>query len=151
MVTVSPTTRTVHVVPIPRWSGRATASTRIAALARSIAATSAGPSGTPPGSSVPSEQADGQVGGDVAGQVATHAVRDGEHRRACEGAILVVGPDATDRRPDGEPGVARWRVRRRQDVRPRSDRKMATAFWPPNPKPLTATVSTFARRAVSGT
>ena len=30
-------------------------------------------------------------------------------------------------------------------------RKIATAFWPPNPKPLTATVSTFAWRATSGT
>ena len=30
-------------------------------------------------------------------------------------------------------------------------RKIATAFWPPNPKPLTATVSTFASRATSGT
>ncbi len=30
-------------------------------------------------------------------------------------------------------------------------RKIVTAFWPPNPKPLTATVSTFALRAVSGT
>ena len=30
-------------------------------------------------------------------------------------------------------------------------RKIATAFWPPKPKPSTATVSTFALRAVSGT
>jgi len=30
-------------------------------------------------------------------------------------------------------------------------RKMVTAFWPPNPNPFTATVSTFAGRAVSGT
>ena len=30
-------------------------------------------------------------------------------------------------------------------------RKIATAFCPPNPKPSTATVSTFALRAVSGT
>jgi hypothetical protein len=30
-------------------------------------------------------------------------------------------------------------------------RKIATAFWPPNPNPWTATVSTFALRAVSGT
>jgi len=30
-------------------------------------------------------------------------------------------------------------------------RKIVTAFWPPNPNPLTATVSTFAFRATSGT
>ena len=30
-------------------------------------------------------------------------------------------------------------------------RKIATAFWPPKPKPLIATVSTFAVRATSGT
>src|SRR5262249_12132555 len=30
-------------------------------------------------------------------------------------------------------------------------RKIATAFWPPNPKPWTATVSIRASRAVSGT
>ena len=30
-------------------------------------------------------------------------------------------------------------------------RKIVTAFWPPNPKPLTATVSTFVSRATSGT
>ena len=36
-------------------------------------------------------------------------------------------------------------------VRPRRARKIATAFWPPKPKPLTATVSTLAVRATSGT
>lgn len=30
-------------------------------------------------------------------------------------------------------------------------RKIVTAFWPPNPKPFTATVSTFAGRATFGT
>ena len=30
-------------------------------------------------------------------------------------------------------------------------RKIVTAFWPPKPKPLTATVSTFVSRATSGT
>ena len=30
-------------------------------------------------------------------------------------------------------------------------RKIVTAFWPPKPKPLIATVSTFAVRATSGT
>jgi hypothetical protein len=30
-------------------------------------------------------------------------------------------------------------------------RKIVTAFWPPKPKPLIATVSTLASRATSGT
>ena len=30
-------------------------------------------------------------------------------------------------------------------------RKIVTAFWPPKPKPLIATVSSFASRATSGT
>ena len=30
-------------------------------------------------------------------------------------------------------------------------RKIVTAFWPPKPKPLTATVSTFALRPILGT
>ena len=34
---------------------------------------------------------------------------------------------------------------------PSTRRRIVTAFWPPNPKPWTATVSTFALRAVSGT
>ncbi len=42
----------------------------------------------------------------------------------------------------------------RRTARPRvqsmTRRKIATAFWPPNPNPLTATVSMRVRRAVSG-
>ncbi len=55
-----------------------------------------------------------------------------------------------------EPPERRDRGRHR-DVRGSSPqasvtrRKTHTAFWPPNPKPLMATVSTEARRAVSGT
>ena len=43
-------------------------------------------------------------------------------------------------------GPAARRGRRQESLR-----KIATAFWPPKPKPLTATVSIFALRAVSGT
>jgi acyl-CoA thioester hydrolase len=57
---------------------------------------------------------------------------------------------------DAAPDAAVGRVRRshrgvRGPPAQVTARKMVTAFWPPNPKPLTATVSTFALRAVSGT
>ena len=63
-------------------------------------------------------------------------------------------PRGTDRgvRPDrsgGADGPARGVVATRRQSTTR--RKMLTAFWPPNPKPSTATVSTFAGRATSGT
>ena len=41
-------------------------------------------------------------------------------------------------------------ARRRPEGSVDERRKIVTAFWPPNPKPSTATVSTFAWRAVSG-
>ncbi len=57
---------------------------------------------------------------------------------------------------DAAPHAAVGRVRRGHRVvrgppAQVTARKIVTAFWPPNPKPLTATVSTFALRAVSGT
>ena len=48
-------------------------------------------------------------------------------------------------------GAGLPRAPRRDRRQASSARKIVTAFWPPNPKPLTATVSTLASRAVSGT
>ncbi len=47
----------------------------------------------------------------------------------------VVGPS-----PDSDSDYAPWYFR-----------KITTAFWPPNPNPLTITVSSFAGRAIPGT
>ena len=56
------------------------------------------------------------------------------------GAVL-----STERRSERRPGgrtPAAYASKRR---------KIVTAFWPPKPKPLIATVSSFASRATSGT
>jgi len=58
--------------------------------------------------------------------------------------------------PMGRPAPPMGRPVPPRPAAPRGDyplwrRKIATAFWPPKPNPLTITVSTFAFRAFRGT
>ena len=69
----------------------------------------------------------------------THA---GPPRRRSEPIVGAILSKRAERRSDGRASAAGYASKRR---------KIVTAFWPPKPKPLIATVSTFALRATSGT
>ena len=75
---------------------------------------------------------------------ASRTWKPGSRRRA--GSTRPCWPSCATRPPTG------LRLTRRRGSRQSvTRRKIATAFWPPKPKPSTATVSTLASRATSGT
>ena len=64
--------------------------------------------------------------------------------------IWTLGPPGGQGRTARRPAVSARRTPP-PDYAPWYFRKIATAFWPPNPNPLTITVSSFAGRPTPGT